>query len=227
MIFCSLLAYPLDSEERRLAERCLWRLLTQLEHDDVLITYEAPFANRERALRLKPRIVGLSLAAAAKDEWVAFVDADIEFRSGFVDAVKEFVLPLSTNEPTLCATLVWAQGERSIVSEEVIEMYQRRCGLQSSWQFYFGTGLLIVNKPFLAYIDEWQILTNKSQFFPEETALVTLAHRHRERWRFVWLPDHLHFVGFRIRPELENTFAVHIGSNQKERWRKAAYGGEQ
>ncbi len=227
MIFCSLLAYPIDSEERRLAERCLWRLLTQLEQDDVLITYEAPFLDREQAWRLKPRVVGLSLAAAAKDDWVCFVDADIEFRDGWVRALKEFLATLTNDKPTLCATLVWQRGERSITSDERIITFWQRCGLGTQWNFYFGTGLLVVNKPFLAFIDEWQVLTNKSQFFPEETALVTLAHRYRERWRIVWLPEELHFVGWAIRPESNDALAVHIGSNNKERWRQAAYGGEQ
>lgn len=228
MIFCSLLIYPLNSIYRYAAERCLYRLLEQLEDDDVLLTFEKTINDREAALRLKPKVVGLGLAAARKGEWVCFVDGDIEFRDGFVKRLKEF---LRQNEgrgtgderPTLVVTKIWERGNNLLADENRIKdiwQWSRCCDFE--WDFYFGTGFIIANKPFLAYIDEWQILTNKSQFYPEETALVTLAHKYRDKWRLVWLPDELHFVGWKVREGEEKAVAVHIGNTELERWLKTA-----
>jgi len=238
LIFVSLLCYPLETAQRYAAERCLYQLLKQLEDDDVLLTFEKTTADRDAAWRLKPKVLGLGLAVAQKDEWVCFVDADIEFRDGFVKRLKEFLKRdagrgtrdgKDDGRPTLCVTKVWEKGKQNWISDERIRDYWRQAMLGGDeWDFYFGTGLIIANKPFLAYIDEWQILTNKSQFYPEETALVTLAHKYRDKWRLIWLPDELHFVGWKVRKGEENAVAVHIGSEQLQRWLAVAqrFGGE-
>jgi len=226
VIFVSMLVYPIESAKRFAAERCLWQLLCQLDRDDVLLTFEKPQAsNRDEVWRLKPKVFGLGLAIAQKDEWVCFVDADIEFRDGFVERLKEFLETVSSEwraangKPTLCVTKFWERGKNNWVPDEQIrDYYQRAMLFEFEWDFYFGTGLIVANKAFLAYIDEWQVLTNRSQFYPEETALVTLAHKYRDKWHFVWLPDELHFVGWKVRQGEENAAAVHIGSNQLDRW---------
>jgi len=221
VIFVSMLVYPLESARRFAAERCLWQLLCQLDRDDVLLTFEKPQAsNRDEVWRLKPKVFGLGLAIAQKDEWVCWVDADIEFRDGFVKRLKEFLSCCPVVRcPVLCVTKFWERGKNNWGSDEQIrDYYQRAMLFEFEWDFYFGAGLIVANKAFLAYIDEWQVLTNRSQFCPEETALVTLAHKYRYKWHLVWLPDELHFVGWKFRQGEENAAAVHIGSNQLDRW---------
>jgi len=221
VIFVSMLVYPLESAKRFAAERCLWQLLCQLDSDDVLLTFEKPqLTDRDDAWRLKPKVFGLGLAIAQKDEWVCFVDADIEFRQGFVKRLKEFLSEIQNDgKPTLCVTKIWEKGAKNWIPDERIRDYwQRAMMYEFEWDFYFGTGLIIANKAFLAFIDEWQVLTNKSRWFPEETALVTLAHKYRNKWRIVWLPDELHFVGWKVRQGEEEAFAVHIGSTEISRW---------
>jgi len=220
-----MLVYPLESAKRFAAERCLWRLLCQLDNDDVLLTFEKPqMTDRDKVWRLKPKVFGLGLAVAQKDEWVCFVDADIEFKNGFVKRLKEFLREVDNDrKPTLCVTKLWERGKENWIPDERIRDYWQRAMLyEHEWDFYFGTGLLIANKAFLPYIDEWQLLAYKSQFYPEETALVTLAHRHRDKWQILWLPEELHFVGWRVRQGEEKATAVHIGSDQTSRWLSVA-----
>jgi len=231
VIFVSMLVYPLESAKRFAAERCLWQLLCQLDSDDVLLTFEKPqLMDRDDAWRLKPKVFGLGLAIAQKDEWVCWVDADIEFREGFVKQLKEFLSEVDNDgKPTLCVTKIWEKGAKNWIPDERIRDYWQRAMLTERdagretgdgfvWEFYLVTGLFVANKPFLAYIDEWQRLTNKSQYYPEETALVTLAHKYRDKWRIVWLPDELHFVGWKVRQGEEEAFAVHISSTEISRW---------
>jgi len=126
----------------------------------------------------------------------------------------------------------WEKGANNWIPDERIRDYwQRAMIFEHEWDFYFGTGLFIANKAFLAFIDEWQMLTNKSRWFPEETALVTLAHKYRNKWHIVWLPDELHFVGWKVRQGEEHAAAVHIGSTEISRWLSYAsrfthHGGE-
>ena len=229
VIFCSLLAYNTNSIYRYAAERCLAKLLEQLDEDDVLITYEKVNTDRDEAWRLKPRVIGMALVIAQKDEGVCFVDADIEFRKDFVKRMKEFWKSVKSNKPTLAVTCIWQKGKKNWVPDERIYDYWNRAMLhECEWEFYFGTGMILANKAFLWFIDEWQLLTNKSQYYPEETALVTLVHRHRDEINLVFLPDDLHFVGWHVREVPETAASVHIGSNHIHRWIKAAIknGGE-
>jgi len=229
MVFCSLLAYPLDSFQRKLAERCLWKLLRQLEAEDLLLTFEASFSDRMRAWRMKPKVVAAALTVAKDDEFVCFVDADIDFRDGFVTELKNFLHPLPLDKPTIVATPVWEIGRELIkgVDEEFIEKIRQRSGLlELYWDFYFGTGLFVVNKPFLDFVNEWQDLTERSQFYPEETALVALAHRYKDKLNTVWLPEKLHWIAWHKRGIDEKAMAIHIGSDQLDFWIRTAYGGE-
>jgi hypothetical protein len=240
MIFVTMLVYPIDSAKRFAAERCLWALFRQLGDEDVLLTFEKPQSTDQNdAWRLKPKVFGLGLAFAQKDEWVCWVDADIEFRDNFVHWLKDFLSQVASRQspvasrPILCVTKMWERGKENWIPDERIRDYWKRAMLTERdagrgtgdgfvWDFYFGTGMMVANKAFLAYIDEWQMLTNKSQYYPEETALVTLAHKYRDKWRLIWLPDDLHFVGWNVRGEDANAAAVHIGNTELERWLKTA-----
>ena len=225
MIFVSMLVYPLESARRFAAERCLWQLLCQLERDDVLLTFEKPqLSDRNEVWRLKPKVFGLGLAIAQRNEWACWVDADIEFRDGFVKRLKEFLRTIGNNPiPTLVISKVWGKGEENWIADEKIRDYWQRAMIsKDEWEFYCTTGLFAANKAFLAYIDEWQRLTDKSQYYPEETALVSLAHKYRDKWRIVWLPEELHFIGWKVRQGEEKAFAVHIGSDQISRWLSVA-----
>jgi hypothetical protein len=224
VIFVTMLVYPLDSAKRFAAERCLWALFRQLGDEDVLLTLEKTKADREEALRLKPKVMGLGLTFAQKVEWTCFVDVDIEFRDGFVKRLKEFLSGIKNDgKPTLVVTRVWEKDQfDELATEDRIREIQRLAMIGDEWDFYFGTGMMVANKAFLAYIDEWQMLTNKSQYYPEETALVTLAHKYRDKWQLIWLPDDLHFVGWKVREGEEKAVAVHIGNTELERWLKTA-----
>jgi len=228
MVFCSLLVYPLDNIYRYAAERCLGKLLAQLDESDVLLTYERNcLLSRNEAWRLKPKVVAMSLAIAEKNEWVAYVDADIDFKGDFVKRLKEFLAAVENDgKPTIVATKIWERGGDNWIDESIIIDYYNRSQLGvRMWDFYFGTGLFIVNKAFLQFVDEWQILTNLSQHFPEETALVALVHRHLDKIRLVWLPDEIHFVGWKLRQVKEDASAIHIGSDNIDMWLKAAKEG--
>ncbi|MFA0748572.1 hypothetical protein [Fervidibacter sp.] len=224
MIFVTMLVYPLNSAKRFAAERCLWALFRQLGDEDVLLTFEKTKADREEALRLKPKVMGLGLAAARKDEWTCFVDVDIEFRDGFVKRLKEFLSGIKNDgAPTLVVTRVWEKDQfDELATEDRIREIQRLAMIGDEWEFYFGTGMMVANKAFLAYIDEWQMLTDKSQYYPDETSLVTLAHKYRDKWQLIWLPDDLHYVGWKVRGEDANAAAVHIGNAELTRWLKTA-----
>lgn len=225
MIFVSMLVYPLESARRFAAERCLWRLLCQLDSDDVLLTFEkAQLRDRDDVWRLKPKVFGMGLAIAQKDEWACLVDADIEFRDGWVKRLKAFLKGIDNDgTPTLVVTKVWERGKENwILDERIRDYWQRAMICEYEWDFYLVTGMIIANKAFLAYCDEWQMLTNKSQYYPEETALVTLAHKYRDKWRLIWLPEDLHFVGWKVRQGEENATAVHISSDELDRWLKTA-----
>lgn len=224
MIFVTMLVYPIDSAKRFAAERCLWALFRQLGDDDVLLTFEKTKADREEALRLKPKVMGLGLTVARKDEWTCFVDVDIEFRDGFVKRLKEFLSGIKNDgTPILVVTRVWEKDQfDELATEDRIREIQRLAMIGDEWEFYFGTGMMVANKAFLAYIDEWQMLTDKSQYYPDETSLVTLAHKYRDKWQLIWLPDDLHFVGWKVREGEEKAVAVHIGNTELERWLKTA-----
>jgi hypothetical protein len=130
---------------------------------------------------------------------------------------------VANGKPILCVTKFWERGKENWIPDERIHDYWQQAMLyEFEWDFYFGTGLIVANKAFLAYIDEWQMLTNKSQYYPEETALVTLAHKYRNKWQLIWLPDDLHYVGWIVRGEDANAAAVHIGNTELERWLKIA-----
>jgi len=230
VIFVTMLVYPIDSAKRFAAERCLWALFRQLGDDDGLLTFEKPQSTDQNdAWRLKPKVFGLGLAFAQKDEWVCWVDADIEFRDNFVHRLKDFLSQVTSRQspvagrPILCVTKIWERGKENWIPDERIRDYWQRAMLyEFVWDFYFGTGMIVANKAFLAYIDEWQMLTNKSQYYPEETALVTLAHKYRDKWQLIWLPDDLHFVGWKVREGVEKAVAVHIGNTELEHWLKTA-----
>jgi hypothetical protein len=234
MIFVTMLVYPLNSAKRFAAERCLWALFRQLGEEDVLLTFEKPQSTDQNdAWRLKPRIFGLGLAVAQKDEWVYWVDADIEFRDNFVHRLKDFLSQVTSRQspvascPILCVTKVWERGKENWIPDERIHDYWQRAMLyEFVWDFYFGTGMMVANKAFLAYIDEWQMLTDKSQYYPDETSLVTLAHKYRDKWQLVWLPDDLHYVGWKVCGDDANAAAVHIGNTELSRWLKTALKGQ-
>jgi hypothetical protein len=168
--------------------------------------------------------MGLGLAAARRDEWTCFVDVDIEFRDGFVKRLKEFLSGIKNDgAPTLVVTRVWEKDQfDELATDDRIREIQRLAMIGDEWEFYFGTGMMVANKAFLAYIDEWQMLTDKSQYYPDETSLVTLAHKYRDKWQLIWLPDDLHFVGWKFREGVENAVAVHIGNTELSRWLKTA-----
>lgn len=225
MVFCSMLAYKPESAQRFAAERCLWKLLKQLDDEDAFLIFEKVYSDYETAWKLKPKVLALALMIAQKDEWACWVDADIDFRDGFVWALKDFLSNIhDKNRPTIVMTKIWQRGSDNWVEDEKIEDFRKRSMIcQQVWDFYFGTGLIVANKAFLAYIDEWQTLTNKSQWYPEETALVTLAHKYRNHWQIIWLPDKLHFVGWLSRQTPDDAFAVHIGSQQINKWLEVTF----
>jgi hypothetical protein len=228
VIFVTMLVYPIDSAKRFAAERCLWALFRQLGDEDVLLTLEKTKADREEALQLKPKVMGLGLTVARKDEWTCFVDVDIEFRDGFVKRLKEFLSGIKNDgAPTLVVTRVWEKDQfDELATDDRIREIQRLAMIGDEWEFYFGAGMIVANKAFLAYIDEWQMLTDKSQYYPDETSLVTLAHKYRDKWQLIWLPDDLHYVGWKVRGEDANATAVHIGNMELSRWLKTALKGQ-
>lgn len=104
MVFCTLTAYGLQSQQRLNAEAFLKRLTRQLEDDDELLRVDAYWQSRNRAWALKPKVVLAALEYT--QDWVCWVDADTWFNEGFVRELKKFLSPYDPSNSWLFASTV-------------------------------------------------------------------------------------------------------------------------
>ncbi len=109
MVFCSLVAYDPDDPRRDWAERCLEKLLKQMDSDDAFLKVEALGRRWEDCLPYKVKTVQAALEIT--EDFACLVDTDILFRSGWVKALKEFMHSTATIllERWDCSDFCWCK----------------------------------------------------------------------------------------------------------------------
>lgn len=228
MVFCSLVAYDPDDPRRDWAERCLEKLLKQMDSDDAFLKVEALGRRWEDCLPYKVKTVQAALEIT--EDFACLVDTDILFRSGWVKALKEFMQPYDPKEPIVAAFPEWtADGSYDFNDETTICQHIEWGGLPIQQpRFYLNAGIVVISVGAKDFVKDWLEWTLKANGLHEQSALCYLLHQ-RDDVKVVFLPEILHYIPPFL-PEFEavipeNVLAVHaIGSVRNWLWEQLAEG---
>lgn len=228
MVFCSLMAYDPDDPRRDWSNKCLERLLRQMDNRDVFLKVEALERKWEDCLLCKVKAIQSALEMT--DDFVCLVDTDILFRDGWIKTLKEFMKPYDPNEPVIAAFPEWtADGSYDFNDETTIHCLITWGGLPILQpRFYLNAGVVVVSVGAKEFVKDWLNWTLKANGLHEQNALCYLLHQ-RSDVRVVFLPEALHHIPPFL-PDFEavvpeSVLAVHaIGSARNWLWERLAEG---
>ncbi len=195
MVFTSMLAYQLDGKERRNAELCLWRLLRQIDEEDIFVVPEMVWQDRYKAWSLKPSVI--YAASHLSRDWTCWVDADIYFDDEFVYELKRWLSQFDYNEAIFAGTTV---HEEQYFKDNTMKIIKEQGWDGSQLRLYFSTSMFIASRGAQRFLSEWvnicQDLTRRNVWVPDEMSLCYLVNysKHKDDIRCVEIPTHIHAI---------------------------------